>query len=203
MFSLDLAVCEIRVIVFVSSQLVGLKWLFLCGGALHKQRDHHTSFKVGVLYIIAESRTKISGHLKHIQNKNLKDRWYLNEARKCCRMFPLHARIQEFLSGGVQVWWPENSLNNVFCVFFQVFNLFYSLQRESNGFITERTIICQGSNNFQGGPNLKGSIFSRGVQMLISTETHVLWDFPGGSGSLSPHWMRTCLGVLGNTFDLH
>ena len=59
-------------------------------------------------------------------------------------------------------------------------NLFYSLQKGSNGFI----------QHFPGGPS-----FSRGggVQVLISIETHVTitCDFPGGSGPpippLDPH----------------
>ena len=45
----------------------------------------------------------------------------------------VHARIQEFLSGGGGGMGPENSLDNVFLVI----NLFYSLQSGSNGFITE------------------------------------------------------------------
>ena len=55
----------------------------------------------------------------------------------------------------------------------RLLNLFYSLQRGSNGFIT----------HFLGG----------GVQMLISIETHITitCDFPGGSGPpippLDPH----------------
>ena len=58
--------------------------------------------------------------------------------------------------------------------FFLVLNLFYSLQRASNEFITEKTTF-EGS---RGGPT-----FSRGgggVQMLISIETHMTCDFPGG-----------------------
>ena len=34
---------------------------------------------------------------------------------------------------------------------FLVLNIFYSLQRGYNGFITEKTIIFQGSNIFRGG----------------------------------------------------
>ena len=46
----------------------------------------------------------------------------------------VHARIQEFLSGGgVEARRPESSLDNVFLVI----NLFYSLQSGSSGFITE------------------------------------------------------------------
>ena len=51
----------------------------------------------------------------------------------------------------------KNSLDIVFLVL----GLFYSLQRWSNGFIAERTILSKGS---RGGPT-----FSRGgIQMLIS-----------------------------------
>ena len=70
------------------------------------------------------------------------------------------------------------------CQFYLVLSLIYSLQRGSNGFIAEKTILalCQGS---RGGP-----LFSRGmsnffqgrrVQMLISIETHIrTCYFPGG-----------------------
>ena len=81
----------------------------------------------------------------------------------------VHARIQEFLSGGggggggggVEVRRPENSLVNVFLVI----NLFYSLQ--------------SGSNGFQGAG--------------VSKETHITCDFPGagGSGPLNPLCIRT------------
>ena len=77
-----------------------------------------------------------------------------------------------------------------FCQSYLVLSLFYSLQRGSNGFIAEITILIlyQGS---RGGP-----LFSRGggggiklfpggggggVQMLISLETHErTCYFPGG-----------------------
>ena len=43
-----------------------------------------------------------------------------------------------------------------------------------------------GSNFFQGGGG------GGGVQMFISIETHITCDFPGGgSGPLSPLWIRT------------
>ena len=83
-----------------------------------------------------------------------------------------------------------------FCQSYLVLNIFYGLQRESNGFIAEKTILIlyQGS---RGGP-----LFSRGggvgcrtffqggggVQMLISLETHVRpCYFPGGGGYLTPY----------------
>ena len=66
-----------------------------------------------------------------------------------------------------------------FCQSYLVLSLFYSLQRGSNGFIAEKTILIlyQGS---RGGPLFSRGggpggcqTFSRGVQMLISLETHV------------------------------
>ena len=74
-----------------------------------------------------------------------------------------------------------------FCQSYLVLSLFYSLQRGSNGFIAEKTILIlyQGS---RGGPLFSrgggwGQTFSRGgrVQMLISLETHVRTVYcPGG-----------------------
>ena len=85
----------------------------------------------------------------------------------------VHARIQEFLSGGgggdgVEARRPENSMDSVFLVI----NLFYSLRSVSNGFITEGR---RGSNFFQG--------------VGVSIETHITCDFPeegGGSGPPNP-----------------
>ena len=75
-----------------------------------------------------------------------------------------HAPIHEFLS------------------VFLVLSLFYNLQKESNGFIAEKTILIlyQGS---RGGP-----LYSRGVQMVMSRETHITCYFPRGGGPdpLSP-----------------
>ena len=85
--------------------------------------------------------------------------------------------------------------SRIFCQFYLVLSLFYSLQRGSNGFIAENytytlqriqrvSIINQG-----GCPT-----FSRGVQMLISIETHIrTCYFPGGGGAepLSPLRIRT------------
>ena len=78
-----------------------------------------------------------------------------------------HARIQEF------------------CQFYLVLSLFYSLQRGSNGFIAEKTVLIlyQGS---RGGPLFSrgggvSNFFQGGVQMLISLETHIrTCYFPGG-----------------------
>ena len=84
-----------------------------------------------------------------------------------------------------------------FCQFYLILSLFYSLQRGSNGFIAEKTILIlyQGS---RGGPLFPGGgggggggvpTFSRGVQMLISIETHIrTCYFPGGGGVFRTHY---------------
>ena len=71
-----------------------------------------------------------------------------------------------------------------FCQFYLVLSLFYSLQRGSNGFIAEKTILIlyQGSRGvhyYPGGVQL----FPRGggVQMLISIETQYGPPIPPGS----------------------
>ena len=62
--------------------------------------------------------------------------------------------------------------------------------------ISKKTIIFKGfrggSNFFKGG----GQLFPwrGGVQWVISIETHITCDFPGGGGAdpISPLWIRTC-----------
>ena len=83
-----------------------------------------------------------------------------------------------------------------FCQSYLVLSLFYSLQRGSNGFITKKTIpiLYKGS---RGGPLFSrgGGVqffLGRGVQMLISIETHIrTCYFPGGVRTpyppLDPH----------------
>ena len=63
-----------------------------------------------------------------------------------------------FFRRGPEARQPENSLDNAF---FLVLNLFYSLQRGSNGFITEKTILFQGSRGGQTFSRARGSAFSR------------------------------------------
>ena len=78
-----------------------------------------------------------------------------------------------------------------FCQFYLVLSLFYSLQRGSNGFIAEKTILIL----YQGSRG--GQLFSRGgcqtlsrggggLQMLISLETHVRPCYFPGVGCLDP-----------------
>ena len=80
-----------------------------------------------------------------------------------------------------------------FCQSYLVLSLFYSLQRGSNGFIAETTILIlyQGSGGgplFSRGGGVGVSNFFQGVLMPISLETHVLTCyFPGGGPDpLSP-----------------
>ena len=93
-----------------------------------------------------------------------------------------------------------------FCQFYLVLSLFYSLKRGFNGFIAEKTILILYKGS-RGGPLFSGGggggwgggvgvqLFSRGggVQMLISTETHICTCyFPGGvSGPPIPLWIHT------------
>ena len=87
-----------------------------------------------------------------------------------------------------------------FCQFYLVLSLFYSLQRGSNGFIAEKTILILNQES-RGGPLFSRGgcqTFSRGgggvklfpgggggVQMLIPLETHIrTCYFPGGGGGV-------------------
>ena len=79
--------------------------------------------------------------------------------------------------------------SRIFCQFYLVLSLFYSLQRGSNGVIAEKIILIlyqgftlpriqRGSIIFQGGVKL---FPGGGVQMLISLETHIrTFTFQGG-----------------------
>ena len=81
--------------------------------------------------------------------------------------------------------------SKIFCQFYLVLSLYYSLQRGSNGFIAEKTILIlyQGS---RGGP-----LFSRGVSNFFQgggpnanfyrkPYTYMLFSRSGVSGPLSP-----------------
>ena len=85
-----------------------------------------------------------------------------------------------------------------FCQSYLVLSLFYSLQRGSNGFIAEKTILYQRSRGGPlfsrgGGGRVSNFFQGEGGGMLISLETHVrTCYFPGGeSGPLIPLWIRT------------
>ena len=62
--------------------------------------------------------------------------------------------------------------------------------------ISKKIIIFKG---FRGGPTFsrgEGNFFhggGGGVQRVISIETHITCDFPGGGADpISPLWIRTC-----------
>ena len=114
----------------------------------------------------------------------------------CLQKYLFHARIQEFLSGGPRPGGQNTTLTTFFSLFL-VLSLIYSLQMGSNSFITEKTILFQRSRGVQLFPAGVG-----GVHILISIETHIACDFPGGGGGgpepLSPLWIRTCCLVVSN-----
>ena len=63
--------------------------------------------------------------------------------------------------------------SRIFCQFYLVLSLFYSLQRGSNGFIAEKTILIlyQGSKGVHYFPGGVSNFFQGGgVQMLVSLE---------------------------------
>ena len=96
---------------------------------------------------------------------------------------------------GVQVHLPENSSDNVvFC--FLVLSLFYSFTEGVQWLFQRKLLflkVSEGVQLFQGGR----ATFSMeegggGVQWVISIETHIICDFPGGGGGphippLDPH----------------
>ena len=110
----------------------------------------------------------------------------------------VHARIQEFSSGGVQVSLTKKSSDNVF-FFFLVLSLFYRSQMVIFKEIYHFSRFQRGSNIFQGGG---GSNFSqggggRGSNCLFPIETHITCDFSGGGGVRTPcPPSGSALGVL-------
>ena len=89
-----------------------------------------------------------------------------------------HARIQEFFSGGSRPDSQKTVWTMFFCLFFLV-HLILQFTEGVQWFITEKTILFQGSREgptFSGGGGVQ--LFSSGVQMLISIETHIISGFP-------------------------
>ena len=77
--------------------------------------------------------------------------------------------------------------SRIFRQFYLVLSLFYTLQRVSNGFIAEKTILIlyQGSRKVHYFPGGGVPTFTRGVQMILSIETHICTCyFPGGGGGV-------------------
>ena len=101
-------------------------------------------------------------------------------------MFRIHTCCNHILSAA-EGFGAEGNMRGSrnFCEFYLILSLFYSLQRGTNGFIAEKTILIlyQGSRGvhyFQGGWS---NLFQGGggAQMLISIETHIrTCYFPGG-----------------------
>ena len=108
------------------------------------------------------------------------------------KMFRIQTCCNHILSAAEGFWGRrQHAWIKEFFQFYLVLSLFYSLQRGSNGFIAEKTILIlyQGSRGgplfSRGGGGGGGGgcpTFSRGgVQMLISIETHIrTCFFPGG-----------------------
>ena len=80
--------------------------------------------------------------------------------------------------------------SRIFRQFYLVLSLFYTLQRGSNGFIAEKTILIlyQGSRKvhyFPGGGGFQ--LLPGGVQLLLSIETHICTCFfSRGGGCPNP-----------------
>ena len=88
---------------------------------------------------------------------------------------------------GVQVLLPENSSDTLGFLFFLVLKLFYSFTEGIQWLFQRKLLfskVSEGVQLFKGG----GATFSWGwgFQMLISIETHITCDFPGGGGSGPP-----------------
>ena len=95
--------------------------------------------------------------------------------------------------GGVQARRPENSLYNVFCLYFFSPQLILQFTERVQNYTFPRIqrgpTVSRGMYFFQGGGG--------GGQILISLETHIICDFPGGSGppippSGSAHYSHEC-----------
>ena len=103
---------------------------------------------------------------------------------------PSHACKDSGIGCGVQARRPENCLGNLYFILlmFLVLSVFYNLQKVSNGFITGKSILLQGSRD---GPTLSGdgggptfpegggvsNFFQGGIHLLIYIETHITCDF--------------------------
>ena len=100
-------------------------------------------------------------------------------------LLAVHAGILDFFSGGRG---PGQTARKQSGQLFFVLNLFYSLQRGSYGFVKRKLYF---SKDQEGVQQCKGvELFPGGVQILISIETHIACDFPGGPDHLSPHWIE-------------
>ena len=93
----------------------------------------------------------------------------------------IHARIQEFSSGGRGVQVHLAYKKKLWKLFFQSSTYFTEVQ----WLLSKKTIICQGSSgveHFPGGVQL----FTGGSNCFFPIETHTTCDFPGGGGGPDP-----------------
>ena len=101
----------------------------------------------------------------------------------------------EIFARVVQARLPDNSSDNVFCLFCPQLLQFYSglsmVYFKENYNFTRFFFFFLGGGGVQPIPGGGGG-GGLGVQMLI-LETHRTFDFPGGGPDpLSPLWIRTC-----------
>ena len=92
-----------------------------------------------------------------------------------------HVRIQEFLSGGVQISMTKKALTVFFWFFFSPQLI---LQKSNGQFqrILSFFKVPEGVQHFPGGVQH----FPGGSNCLFLIETHITCDFPGGSGPPVP-----------------
>ena len=107
-----------------------------------------------------------------------------------------HARIQEISSGGGGggggPGQSDQKSSDKTLFFFLVLSLFYRSQMVNFKEIYHFSRFQRGSNIFQGG-GVQLFPGGGGSNYLFPIETHISCDFPGGgSGPLSPLWIRTC-----------
>ena len=102
----------------------------------------------------------------------------------------IHARIQKFSSGGVQVSLTKKALPTFF--FFLVLSLFYRNQIVNFKEIYQFLRFQRGYNIFQGGSNFF-QWGGGGSNCIFPIETHITCDFPGRVWTpCPPLWIRTC-----------
>ena len=83
-----------------------------------------------------------------------------------------------------------------FCQFYLILSLFYSLQRGSNGFIAEETILIL-HHGSRGGPLFPGGVSklfqgSPNANFYRNPYTYLLFSGGGGvAGPPIPLWIRT------------
>ena len=87
--------------------------------------------------------------------------------------------------GGVQARRPENSLDFFFSFFSP--QLILQFSEAIQWFYNRENYTFEGSRGGPTFPGGGGGNFFHGVQMLISLETHMTSDFPGGGGSGPPN----------------